>query len=349
MHQRLRIVQNGQRREWPKSEPLRHGAEGNEQTLRYAAAMVREDSSQDDRIRSLAEQLVSGCAPRDGACEVRQLFEFARDGIRYLEDPPDTERIADAWRTYGKRSGDCVDKCILLATLLGSIGYRSEFIAQSWDGDLENGFDHVRLRVYLQDGGAVDLDPTNERAAVGWTAQSELMGSFPIWSDAESQNMGGFDFGGLISTGISTGIQYGAGLAQSRMQQSRASSEQNAAIEAEWDQLIAEALAIFQSLSAKPNVTVEDGDYAAAVIAAIEQWLGQNGTARVRQQWNDPDYKPAFTHSLNVLRNRAAQQSAGGTGPPANAGGSDSWLNNPYVPIALVIAAALLLKGRLQE
>src|ERR1051325_3864714 len=121
MHQRLVIVRNGVKSDLVKSEPLRHGAAGNEQTLRYAAAWVREDSA-DDRLRSLSESLIADCAPHAASCEVGKLFEFVRDGINYVEDPPDTERIADAWRTWEKRRGDCVDKAILLATLLASIG-----------------------------------------------------------------------------------------------------------------------------------------------------------------------------------------------------------------------------------
>lgn len=325
--------------------PLRHGAEGNEQTLQFAAAMVREDSANDDRIRSLAESLVSGCAPRDAQCEVTQLFEFVRDRIRYVEDPIDTERIADAWRTWEKRSGDCVDKCILLATLLGSIGYRSEFIAQSWDGDLANGFDHVRLRVLIPNGWPVELDPTNERAPVGWEAQSAAAAAFLIW-DYD----GGPEMSGLFDSLISTGIQFGAGLAQSRLQQSRAEGEQNAAVEGEWNQLIAQAVNELHVVSAKPNVTADDVNYIAAIIAAIEQWLGQNGTERVRQQWNDPSYKPAFMHSLSVLRSRAVVQvpvpSGQGAAVQGQGAGSQEpgWFENPYVPVALVIAAALLLR-----
>lgn len=348
MHQRLRIVRNGQRQEWPKAVPLRHGAEGNEQTLQFAAAMVREDSSNDDRIRAQAESLTGGCAPRDAQCEVTQLFEFVRDQIRFVEDPIDTERIADAWRTLEKQSGDCVDKAILLASLLGSIGYQSEFIAQSWDGDLENGFDHVRLRVLMPNGWPLELDPTNERAPAGWEAQSMLNAAFSIWDGyPPTSDLSGFDFGPLIQTGV----QFGAGLAQSHLQQSRASSAQNAAAEGEWNQIIGEALAIFHSLAAQPNVTADDVNYAAAVLAAIERWLGQKGTERVRQQWNDKDYKPAFTHSLGVLRNRAIAQAPGAGAQTA--GGSQqavegSWFDSPYVPIALVVAAALLLRGQSQ-
>src|SRR3954470_7266436 len=145
MHQRLVIVRQGRKAESVRSEPLRHGADGNEQTLRIAAQWVREDSATDANIRALAESLIASCAPASSSegstCEILKLFEFVRDRIRYVEDAPDTERIADASRTLAHAdafyagAGDCGDKSILLATLLGSIGVKSQFIVQSWDGD----------------------------------------------------------------------------------------------------------------------------------------------------------------------------------------------------------------------
>jgi hypothetical protein len=341
MHQRLIIVQNGCSTEKVQSGPLRHGAEGNEQTLRYAAQMVREDSAQDIRLRSLAEQLTAGCAPHDVAGAVRVLFEFARDGIRYVDDPVDVERIADAWTTVESRAGDCGDKSILLASLLGAIGIKSQFIVQSWAGDLSNGYDHVHVEVPgvgSQGSGVsetIELDPTNEHAPVGWEAVDAKRARFEIWSGAEvggqrsevskagmdftnhpspvtHHHLSGFleDFGGPL---IGAGIQVGSQFASSSAQQSKVTAQQGKAISAQFENLVSQALQVFKSIDARmPYVTADDVAYAQQAYQVIESFVSQYPTDYVTQQWNSAAYKGAAQSDIAKFAAAAAQPQVSG-------------------------------------
>lgn len=355
MHQRLVIVQNGRRAESVRWEPLRHGADGNEQTLRYAAQMVREDSAADERIRAVAASPIAQCAPHDAACEISQLFEFVRDQVRYQEDAPDTERIADAWRTLEHMAGDCGDKSILLATLLGSLGHRTQFIVQSWDGDLSDGYDHVHLELVDGPLAGVELDPTNEHAPVGWEARDAARARFEIWESAGVRSQGpgkrtgmdwqlstpapdsrlpapglsGFfdDFGGPL---ISTGIQVGSQFASSAAQQSKLSAEQGKAIGAQFENLASQALQVFQAISAKmPYVTADDVAVAQQAYQAVESFVGQYPTEYVTTQWNSAAYKGAAQKDLAKFA-AAAQQASQGTGAGSQGPGTNNALSfNP--------------------
>ena len=323
MQERLLLVRWGIRHWSVNVEPLRPGAAGNEQTLRYAAQWVREDSPQ-PWLRAFAERLTAGCA--SPAAAVAKLFEFARDQIRYVEDPPATERIADAWRTIEKREGDCGDKSILLATLLGSIGINSRFIVQSWDGDLSNGYDHVLVQAFVNGGLWMDLDPTPERAVLGWSAPDRARAVFEIWPEGEvvggqrvgmqsaipnSQiGLGGFldDFGPeLLQGGIQFGTQFGA----SQLQQSRLSDQQGAAIGAQFENLVSQAYALFQNIAARlPYITAADLAIATEEFQKVESFVRRYPTQYVQEQWNSTNYKQAGQNYLTQFRQALAQQQA---------------------------------------
>jgi hypothetical protein len=92
-----------------------------------------------------------------GWSDVDALFFFARDSIRYVEDPPGLEKVADFERTTQSLAGDCDDKCVWLATALLSIDVPVRFVIQSYGRT----WDHVYLEYYDWSRlGWVALDPT---------------------------------------------------------------------------------------------------------------------------------------------------------------------------------------------
>jgi hypothetical protein len=58
------------------------------------------------------------------------LFYFVRDKIAYLDHPIGEQVVQDCRRTLEFKTGDCVSKSVCLATLLGSLGIESCFVAQ---------------------------------------------------------------------------------------------------------------------------------------------------------------------------------------------------------------------------
>jgi len=147
-------------------ENLPQGIRGTHRTLAVMASAVRGELPPDycgfrsESIRQSALSMCVGLQGHDSVGEIMALFFFVRDRIRYRYDPIDTERVQDAATTLALQSGDCDDKCVLLASLLASLGHWPQFVAQSQDG---REFDHVYVEAWCN-GEWLALDPT----ADGW-------------------------------------------------------------------------------------------------------------------------------------------------------------------------------------
>lgn len=117
----------------------------------------------DQRIRNLAVQITTagflngmGLQQKDFEGEARRIHAFVRDDIRYVRDTDGVELLHDPVTLLQTGAGDCDDKAILLASLLGSIGHPTRFIAVAFEPDV---YSHVWVQDYLN-GAWVDLEPT---------------------------------------------------------------------------------------------------------------------------------------------------------------------------------------------
>lgn len=117
----------------------------------------------DQTIRNKAVELTTagflnglGLRQKDFTGEAQRLHAFVRDEIRYVKDTDGIELLHDAPTVLRVGAGDCDDKAILLASLLGSIGHPTRFIAVAF---APHQFSHVWLQVYLN-GRWIDLEPT---------------------------------------------------------------------------------------------------------------------------------------------------------------------------------------------
>lgn len=165
----------------------------------------------DERIRRKALEIVSGVRGVDG--EIEKLFLFVRDGIPYRRDQVDTQRVQDAWQTLTLDSGKCVDKVVLLAALLGSIGYVSRFVLQKPSAGAD--WAHVYLEVWDDAKERwIALDPTGDGighplAGIGWRSPAHQEITFdvfkgagmPVGSYGQSQQGSWLD---ILSQGIET-------------------------------------------------------------------------------------------------------------------------------------------------
>lgn len=331
MHQRLVIVRQGRRSETAQVEPLRHGADGNLQTLAYAEAMVRE-SAANEALRRKAVEITAACAPHDELCEIESLFEFVRDGIRFVDDPPGVERIADAETTLAEGAGDCGDKAILLRSLALTLGHRSRFVVQDWDGVVDDaGYDHVHPEFILAHGGLVQADPTERSGIFREEAPSRGRAVFVPFDDVSRAGMqyqipdsrfqmpagmGGFldDFGGqLIGTGFQIGSQFAAGHAQ----QSQASAQQTKATGAQFDNLVSQATQVLRAVDAKgASLTNDDYNAALAYVQQVESFVQQYPIEYVTTQWSSDAYSGQAQRYLAKFA-AALQGSASGQLPVA--------------------------------
>lgn len=161
---------------WSATTRLPRGNRGTVQTLRLMAHFCRRDAGNQE-LRNVAHRIIGSIAGHDFSGEIRALYEFCRDQIRYRKDPVDVERVQDALRTLQFGSGDCDDKSVLLATLLATCGHRARFCVS---GPAPGQWTHVYVEVRTPKGWLA-LDPTPERANAGWETQAQAKGIFEIW------------------------------------------------------------------------------------------------------------------------------------------------------------------------
>jgi len=138
------------------------GADGISATLQVMKSLVK-DYKKDLNIRTLAVKIVNKYGQKDYVNEIKALQAFVRDKIRYVKDVRDVETIQTPLVTLQMLSGDCDDKCTLLASLLESIGHPTRFVAIGFQ---PNTFEHVLVETRLNRSW-LPLECT-EPVGIGW-------------------------------------------------------------------------------------------------------------------------------------------------------------------------------------
>lgn len=138
------------------------GIAGVKNTLSLMRQLIRQ-YKKNIVIRQLALAIVDGQKQKNFHAEIRKLFEFVRDRIRYVKDVNQVETLQTPTKTLEIKQGDCDDKVMLLASLLESIGHPTRLIAV---GFRRNIFSHVFLQTRLGHNW-ISLDST-EPVHMGW-------------------------------------------------------------------------------------------------------------------------------------------------------------------------------------
>jgi len=120
-------------------------------------------------IRAKAVNLVQNLPQKDRLGEIRALFDFVQNEIRYVRDIHNVETLHYADQVMAQASGDCDDKAILLASLLEAIGHPARFLAV---GFRPGEFSHVIVETQIwsprqKQNVWLSLDPT-EPYQMGW-------------------------------------------------------------------------------------------------------------------------------------------------------------------------------------
>ena len=98
-------------------------------------------------VRRLALELVHDTAPNDDVNEVRQLWEYVRDGVRYVRDVHNVDTLQSPRMTLDTLQGDCDDKALLLSSLLESIGYATRFTVSATSP--RGSYNHVYVEAFV--------------------------------------------------------------------------------------------------------------------------------------------------------------------------------------------------------
>jgi hypothetical protein len=104
------------------------GREGVRTTLRLMRQLTR-DGKKNPAVRAMAVQLTRTLPQKDFLSEIKKLYEFVRDRIRYVRDTRQVETLHTPEIVLQTGQGDCDDKSVLLASLLESIGHPTRFVA----------------------------------------------------------------------------------------------------------------------------------------------------------------------------------------------------------------------------
>ena len=128
---------------------------------------------QNPQIQSFKNSLIASNPFQDPAFTI---FDFVQSEIKYVPHPPDQQVIQDALVTIREKSGDCVSKSVLLATLLRANQTPVWFVAQCLNG-LD--YSHVYCEALIN-GKVYALDAiTNEPA--GWSQPCGQTGFETTW------------------------------------------------------------------------------------------------------------------------------------------------------------------------
>lgn len=145
------------------------GFPGVVETLRAMSRFAR-DGKTTMLVRQTALRLTRNCQQKDFSCEVRTLHAFVRDSVRYVMDVDGVETVQTPQKTLEMMAGDCDDKATLLASLLGSIGHPTRFVAI---GFAPQEFSHVYLETLIGTRW-IPLE-TTEPVEAGWSPDPQLI------------------------------------------------------------------------------------------------------------------------------------------------------------------------------
>jgi transglutaminase-like putative cysteine protease len=129
------------------------------------------EGAQDVTVRETAIAIVRGAnaAGHDSLAELRALFTFVRDRVRFTSDILGVETLQGPRYTLRVMAGDCDDRATLLVALARSIGLPVDlkFRAVAVDKRRPGSFSHVYV-VGVINGRRIALDPTYSTNGLGW-------------------------------------------------------------------------------------------------------------------------------------------------------------------------------------
>jgi hypothetical protein len=132
-------------------------------------------------IRNLATRITRNVPSKAPTAELRALYEWVRDNIRYRKDPVGLEWVQSPERTVMEGAGDCDDMSTLLGALAGSLGHPYVFRTVGSAPDSQS---HVQLQAF--DGKRwVHLDPVLEPTQPTTAPRTDpgMFGAYAVGAD----------------------------------------------------------------------------------------------------------------------------------------------------------------------
>lgn len=162
---------------------------GTSETVRRIKGLIRQ-GTRDFYVRQKAIDILleRKVKPKDYLGEVKALFEWVQQSVRYTKDAFRVEMVHSARRMLELVAGDCDDMAILLGSMLQSIGHPVRLILTGPDPARPTLFTHIYIEV-LHKGVWIPLDPTMPNV-VGWHPRTGVKVVVSLEPRAQMQHYG---------------------------------------------------------------------------------------------------------------------------------------------------------------
>ena len=155
------------------------GWRGTQKTLEHIQALIRA-GAKDFHVRQKAIDILleKHVKPKDYLGEIKALFEWVQQHVRYTKDTFQVEVLHSAKRMLELRAGDCDDMAILLGAMLEAIGHPVRLVIIGPDPLRHDLFTHIYLEVFHK-GRWIPLDATMPHP-MGWAPRALVKKIIPI-------------------------------------------------------------------------------------------------------------------------------------------------------------------------
>lgn len=149
------------------------GYPGTLRTVEHIKRLIRE-GAKDFHVRQTAIDVLfqRHVKAKDYGGEIKALFEWVQQHIRYTKDTFRLEVLHSARRMLELRAGDCDDFSILLGAMLEAIGHPVRLVLSGPDAQRQDLFSHIYLEVFCK-GRWIALDATMPHA-MGWAPRTSV-------------------------------------------------------------------------------------------------------------------------------------------------------------------------------
>jgi hypothetical protein len=147
------------------------GYAGTLRTVNHVVDLIKQ-GAKDFHVRQSAIDILlqKGVRPKDYLGEIKALFEWVQQNVRYTKDTFRIEVLHSARRMLELRAGDCDDFSILLGAMLEAIGHPVRLALSGPDQLRQNLFTHIYVEVFHK-GRWIPLDATMPYS-IGWAPRT---------------------------------------------------------------------------------------------------------------------------------------------------------------------------------
>jgi Transglutaminase-like superfamily len=154
-----------------QSQTIPSGYRGTLMTIEHIRDLIKQ-GAKDFQVRQTAIDILLQRAvkPKDYLGEIKALFEWVQQNVRYTKDTFRIEVLHSAKRMLKLRAGDCDDMAILLGAMLEAIGHPVRLVITGADPLRQDLFSHIYLEVFHK-GRWIPLDATMPYP-MGWAPRT---------------------------------------------------------------------------------------------------------------------------------------------------------------------------------